>query len=151
MSKGLLEYLLIEFDEMGFEPTTLCDTKKEINSFRNRLKQVLDYLKAMDNSNPSEALECLEEMAKYRIEYSEYLMPIKDINEYKTIKQALLKAQKQEKALEIIKKKAVNVNTLISSIIGAIEPLEFYNEKVSTNLKLTKQEFELLKEVLRNE
>ena len=26
-----------------------------------------------------EALECLEEMAKYRIEYSEYLMPIKDI------------------------------------------------------------------------
>ena len=55
---------------------------------------------------------------------------------------------KELKALEIIKKKEVNVNTLINSIIGAIEPLEFYNEKVSTNLKLTQQECELLKEVL---
>lgn len=65
-----------------------------------------------------------------------------------TIRQYILKAQEQEKALEIIKKKEVNVNTLINCIIGAIEPLEFYNEKVSTNLKLTQQEFELLKEVL---
>ena len=114
-------------------------------------KQALLELKQIKEANPSEALKCLEEMAKYRIEYSEYLMPIKDISEYKTIKQTLLKVQEQEKklkALEIIKNKEVNVNILISCIIGAIEPLEFYNEKVSTNLKLTQQEFELLKEVL---
>ena len=53
-----------------------------------------------------------------------------------------------EKVLDIIKKKEVNVNTLINCIIGAIEPLEFYNEKVSENLKLTQQEFYLLEEVL---
>ena len=57
MSKELLEDLLIEFDEMGFEPTTLCDTEREVESFRNRLKQVLNYLKAIDNTKPSEALK----------------------------------------------------------------------------------------------
>lgn len=53
--------------------------------------------------------------------------------------------------LEIIKNKRVNVNTLISSIIGAINPLEYYNEEVSSRLKLTQQEFDLLKEWLENE
>lgn len=56
--------------------------------------------------------------------------------------------EKELKVLDIIKKKEVNVNTLINCIIGAIEPLEFYNEKVSENLKLTQQEFYLLEEVL---
>lgn len=55
------------------------------------------------------------------------------------------------KVLEIIKNKRVNVNTLVSSIIGAINPLDFYNEKVGLNLKLTQQEFDLLKEWLENE
>ena len=68
-----------------------------------------------------------------------------DIVEYKKT------IEKELKALEIIKKKEVNVNTLINRIIGAIEPLEFYNEKVSENLKLTQEEFDLLKEVVRNE
>ena len=58
------------------------------------------------------------------------------------------KLKKDLEVLEIIKKKHVNVNNLINSIIGAINPLEFYNEKVSTNLKLTKKEFDLLKEWL---
>ncbi len=55
MTKELLEDLIIEFDEMGYEPTTLCDSEKEIESFRNRLKQVLNYLKSIDNSSPNEA------------------------------------------------------------------------------------------------
>ena len=59
--------------------------------------------------------------------------------------------KKELKALEIIKNRCVNVNTLINCIIGALNPLEFYNEKVSENLKLTKQEYELLREVLENE
>lgn len=48
MIKEIIEDLLIEFDEMCFEPTTLCDIEKEIVSFRNRLKQVLDYLKSQE-------------------------------------------------------------------------------------------------------
>ncbi len=61
------------------------------------------------------------------------------------------KLKKDLEILKIIKKKYVNVFTLINSLIGAINPLDFYNEKVSTNLKLTKKEFDLLKEWLENE
>lgn len=62
MTKELIENLLIEFDEMGFEPTTLCDSQREVDSFRNRLKQVLEYLKAIDNAKPSEALEAFRDI-----------------------------------------------------------------------------------------
>ena len=43
MSKEMLEDLIIEFDEMGFEPSiTLCPNRiEEINSFGRRLKNVL--------------------------------------------------------------------------------------------------------------
>ena len=61
------------------------------------------------------------------------------------------KLKKTLKILKILKNKCVNINNLTNSIIGAINPLEFYNEKVSTNLKLTKKEYDLLKEWLENE
>lgn len=146
MSKELLEDLLIEFDEMGFDPTTLCDTKREIDSFRNRLKQVLDYFKSIDNANPSEALELVNELDNCLIsdmsievddyDESNYCMSYEyidlngeglqfndDIKEetiidfirekkISTIKQALLKAQEQEKVLSIIKEKEVDISYL---------------------------------------
>ena len=59
--------------------------------------------------------------------------------------------EKDLEVLEIIKNKRLSVNTLIVSIIGAKNPLEFYNEEVSSKLKLTQQEFDLLKEWLENE
>ena len=59
--------------------------------------------------------------------------------------------QNKLKALEIIKNKHVNVNTLIDCMLMVIDPLKFYNEKVSERLKLTQQEFGLLKEWLENE
>lgn len=108
-------------------------------------KQALNELKTIKEANPSEALELVYCLKDYLMNMMPYYDWLNDIEKY------ILNAQEQEKklkALEIIKKKEVNVNTLINCIIGAIEPLEFYNEKVSTNLKLTQQEFELLKEVL---
>lgn len=73
------------------------------------------------------------------------------LNEYDCYKRPCDTIERELKALEIIKNKEVNVNTLINCIIGAIEPLEFYNEKVSENLMLTQHEFDLLREVLENE
>lgn len=94
MSKELLENLLIEFDEMGFEPTILCDSKKEIDSFRNRLKQVLDYFKSIDNANPSKATECLEKIKNsFGCDMAYYNLN----SEYETVEQALIKAQENEK------------------------------------------------------
>lgn len=37
-----LEDLIIEFDEMGYEPTTLCENpQREVENFKRRLKEVL--------------------------------------------------------------------------------------------------------------
>lgn len=71
MSKEMLEDLIIEFDEMGFEPSTLCpDVEEEINSFRRRLKQILkeleelDKFKALLNKYEIKDIEALEELIK---------------------------------------------------------------------------------------
>ena len=178
MTKELLENLLIEFDEMGYEPTILCDTKKEVESFRNRLKQVLDYLKSLDNVNPSEALRKLDDILNKVFDYGvqsvldnlllrgyntknmlkqeclgktldydldEAKTKIINLNDYPIIKQALLKAQEQEKVLEIVKKKTVSIFQL-----GCCKNVNEYNDlKFIEFEKLTQEEFDLLKEVLK--
>ena len=62
-----------------------------INS-KEQVKKILQgELETIENANPSEALECLENLC------DEFPILKKD---YKIIKQALLKAQEQEKELE---------------------------------------------------
>lgn len=90
----------LEALEKLFDTLVYSNNKIEAQKYYDTLKQALQRLEAIDNSNPSEALECLEDMAKYRIEYSDYSMPIKDISEYKKIKQALIKSQEQERLLK---------------------------------------------------
>lgn len=68
----------------------------------------------------------------------------KQINEaLDTIEQTLLKSQEQEKVLDIIKKKRVNVNQLL-----LCWKAEMYNSRCRKGYELSKEEFELLKEVL---
>ena len=45
MDKQAVEDLFVEFDELGFEPTILCDSKKEVlDHFHNQFKEILkDY------------------------------------------------------------------------------------------------------------
>lgn len=68
------------------------------------------------------------------------------------INKVLLKSHKQEKALEIIKEKNVDIFELKCCSIA-----ETYNNCISfkigfvKNYELTKEEFEILKEVLENE
>lgn len=60
----------------------------------------------------------------------------------------LLKIQKELQALEIIKKKGVDVGVLIFDIFEGHRPKEYYNCGVYKEYELTQQEFDLLKEVL---
>jgi len=164
MSKELLENLLIEFDEMGYEPTTLCDTEREVESFRRRLKQVLDDLKVIDNANSSEALERLEEIGKTIMFTDEETLESKTLkeimpNHYKNIKQAIIKAQEQEKVLSIIKEKCLtNCNlALVEDNVhyeNYCKEFEYflnkYNEspngfEITKEDLLAQEEFELLK------
>lgn len=125
------------------------------------------YEEIKENTNPSEALKCLdylgnEEMSitesepfhyqKLNFIYEEYFEPIK---------QALIKAQEQEKklkALEIIKKKNVDVFNLKKCIeldlpLTDKQRLHKYNHDYMMigMEQLTQEEYDLLKEVFADE
>ena len=76
---------------------------------------------------------------------------VNDLERLEELEKENERLKKDLEVLEIIKNKHLSVNTLIVSIIGTINPLEFYNEEVSSKLKLTQQEFDLLKEWLEND
>lgn len=146
------------------------------------IKQDLDRLEAIDNANPIEALEELFKTTYFgsKEEYD------KINNCYNSIKLALLKAQEQEKenkvlkacikdweddyehlkfalekrekALEIIKKKKVDIFSLKKCIeldlpLTDEQRLHKYNHDYMMigMEQLTKEEFNLLREVLDNE
>ena len=110
--------------------------------------------KAIDNANPSEAMNCLERIDK---EYA--TIGYEDFNTcYKTIQQTLLKAQEQEKVLEIIKKKKIDVNNFQTSLMVMsnftyryyINNSRDYHTCIMFEL-LTEEEFNLLKRYFENE
>ena len=63
------------------------------------IKEKIQHLETIDNANPSEALECLEEMWELSCDSRkpEYIL-------YETIKQTLIKAQEQENEIAYIEK-----------------------------------------------
>lgn len=100
---------------------------------------------------PSKALECLERLGAEKLARGQLIRNDDKVEPYlNTIKQALLKAEKQEKAWEVVKKKMVSIRLLY-----ACSCVEQYNDETldlrgfAYGLpKLTKQEFALLKEML---
>ena len=65
------------------------------------LKTVLNRLESIDNSNPSEALECLERIKDYLSNVYDYKEIIEEVKkDIDTIKQALLKAQEPKHYLK---------------------------------------------------
>lgn len=100
----------------------------------------------------SKELECLK-----RIDMKNYITEREHKIFYSVVEQALLKAEKEHKALEIIKEKRVNVGTFIhftKVLKKDYEQCKATNDIVFCNICytekefLTKEEFNLLKEVL---
>lgn len=121
--------------ELGFTKTMPFKNTTEYKI----IKQSLQRLEAIDNSNPSEALEDLEQLA----EMADKCWVSCDVHKWKnTIKQALLKAQVQEKVLEIILKKCVDIDYLKNDCHFV---LVLYNKIMEDSKQLTQEEFELLK------
>lgn len=124
----------------------------------------LQRLESIDNSNPSEALKQLGDISYFIMEaYSDHEF-LKDnqkeskqcfMNYCSNIKRALIKAQKQEKVLSIINKKNVDIIRIKHLIFKSQKnpkywDLRYYNEaRVIDDEKLTQEEFELLKEMLK--
>lgn len=123
------------------------------------MKKCYQRLADIDNAKPSEALESLEEIGK-TLMFTDYeTLKSKTLSEvmpnyYRKCKQALIKSQQQEKVLEIIKEKKVNIY-FISTISTYDEYLNAdarfqpnivdYMGNYHKEQLLTQEEFDLLK------
>ena len=122
------------------------------------IKQALHRLEEIDNANPSEALELLGFMGNFIIPTALGNEHLKDFcdKEFAIIKQSLLKAQKEHKALEIIKEKNVNMFGFKRDIkqLGNRFTYKYYQSNLGNYhsgfeiQELTEEEFSLLKEIL---
>ncbi len=89
------------------------DEVEQIEKHLNIVQDSLKRLESIDNSKPSEALECLERFFNSRKIYEPNNTVIFDcITCLNTIKQALIKSQEQEKVLKILKERQVNIALL---------------------------------------
>lgn len=135
----------------------------EIARMENKKQTALTEYEAIKNTNPSEALECLEDIYRNGVFISDYdalgkqhptnISPKtnKSFDEQcKTIKQSLLKAQEQEKVLEIIVKKNVDIEYIKTCFYDEKGGLKEYNAWVGhdEDKELTEEEFITLKENL---
>ena len=90
---------------------------------------------AIENANPSETLKCVDVLKE-----DGCITTLYQGKALETIRQALLKAQEQEKVLEIVLEKRVDMYALIITY-----DLKDYNEMIKHTYELTQEEFELLK------
>ena len=113
------------------------------------LNELLKY-KQIDNANPSEALRYLEDLkmtcgTKIKLDKA-----IGISRRYEYIKQTLLKAQEQDRVLDIIKEKKVDVSYLEKC--DSVDEYNLYISNYDNNYwkrhSLTQDEFDLLKEML---
>jgi len=149
MSKELEEIksiVAIHFGALGFlNPSE----NEQILKDRDKVLNALQRLESIDNAKPSEALKTLEVLDKtispllepILVEYEDDLSDKITAN-YFALKDALLKAQEQEKVLEIIKNKAVDILLIIK-----YNNVYDYNSAVwlDGRPKLNEEEFEVIK------
>ena len=125
----------------------LEDILEKHNISNENLEQILTEYEAIENANPSEALECLENIGFAPLNeccgspYTRISDEYED--DYNTIKQALETKSKKELAFDVIKEKDVDIQRLVKCI-----NLTAYNNGLPKKRQLTREEFDLLKEVL---
>lgn len=139
MSKEYVQALDDLFGLVVFQKSLTKEQYARVQEYNDIIEQALHRLEAIDNADPSEAMECLQQLA----EMADKCWVSCDVHKWKTtIKQALLKSQEQEKVLKIIIDKEVNLGML-----KICKTVEQYNAgcKIFGRNELTEEEFELLK------
>lgn len=133
MSKELEALEEIRDFRYGEDKLLVCQTE-----MYDIIKKALKRLESIDNAKPSKALTEIFNII-YSLDCGTTYEQDKKLDECRnTIKQALLKAQEQEKVLEIIKE-----NQVSTFWINECKSVEEYNGVYGR--KLTKEEFDLLK------
>lgn len=137
---GLTKYVYEYDDSFDSRLEYICE---QIGKIKNKLQPALQRLEAIDNANHSEALESFDRILHCNDEdYSQGYYN----HDITVVKQSLLKAQEQEKVLEILFKKQVDLGWLWYCIHECVNSLNEYNKKMPIEkFKLTEEEFNLLK------
>lgn len=160
MSKELEEIkslVFTHFGALGFYNPSMND---EIIRDRDKVLKYLDSLEAIDNANPSEALESWNKIGDILNKYcNDKGLKFSDSynigQELQIIKQALVKSQEQEKVLKIIFEKGLSLAE--RDMIKQSENYEQYCIKFgwcymkNAGIQKTEEEFKILKEVLTSE
>lgn len=150
MSKEYLEALKIGIPKLKklYENNAKKMNKNDILGFDLTfvyLDKALKRLESIDNTEPSEALEGLQHIKKY---YVPEPCSSTTYDYLETIKQALLKAQEQEKVIDLIKElKRLGDN--INDILEYDTYEDYINSKWDWSYELTEEEFDLLKRYFR--
>lgn len=93
-------------------------TEREHKEFLGVVEQAIKEYEAIKNTEPTKAMECLESMYARLPQWD----LSRNIDQYNTIKQALLKSQEQEKENELLKE-------IIKSLFDRGCPLHQYTDK----------------------
>lgn len=100
--------------------------------------------------------QCLGNMDIFKSQFGEdsvgYIFNNELLRNLNSIKQALTTKSKKEQAFDIIKEKNVNIG--IVNVVGSLEQYNqtyVYDNMLNVKWCLTEEEFDLLKEVLKNE
>ena len=126
------------------------------------VKSALQRLEAIENTKPSEALKYVNgKIADLEDDLQHYTMVEKDkcreffisedLKQFTNIKQVLLKAQEQEKVLKIMFEKRIDLECFYITFIEDNYDYNYYEKMYGTygKYKLTEEEFNLLKEMLK--
>lgn len=154
MSKELEKELMndvMDNDELQVEPNDIAMLLYDIydvpSGMCKQIKDMIQRLESIDNASPSEALKELKELHELAYGNEETSWKIDEIRMSSHIKQALLKAQEQEKVLEVIKE-LISKHCKIELIDGGT----YYQIKIKVmgsdytfGMSITKEEFDLLK------
>lgn len=147
MSKTALEMFrdIKEFETPDGSEITVADI---VPYFCEKIEKALQRLEAIDNANPSEALEETLRDIAYDLENDDNPFLRDRYYGLLDVKQALLKSQEQEKVLEIILEKNVDIGLLKRSE-NWLDYYTRFKHRTGKNTELTEEEFELLKEIIR--
>lgn len=129
-----------------------CKDAYEMTNCLDNIKQALNELQAIKNSNPSDAMECINRIWDDIEVYNSFRQDFKDL---KIIENYILKAQENEKVLNIIKKFFnIKFDDLDWGKLVHIQAKENDGEwdcTATADFTDYKEDFDVLKEWLKND
>ena len=142
--------VFIYFGALGFCNPSMND---EILRDRDKVLNYLDNLGTIENVDPDEALDYLERIRD--VLQNDKCIDIEWVfkHEYNTIKQALIQGEINKKFKEIVVSKCVGTENLTYVKIAEDydDYLSLFEDKIEKEYLLFKDEFELLKEMFKDE